>query len=56
MRFDALPGWVMEGSVQQVDPQGENWQGDVVYCTIVTLREQNPDLSWNMTVSTESVP
>jgi HlyD family secretion protein len=56
VRFDALPGLEMQGTVEQVDPQGENRQGDIVYRTIVALNEQNPELRWNMTVSAEIVP
>ena len=56
IKFDALPGWEMKGAVEKVDPQGQNRQGDIVYRTIVTLKEQKPDLRWNMTASAEIVP
>ena len=53
VRFDAMPGVEMQGTITRMDPQGENRQGDIVYRTILSLTEQNPELRWNMTVTAE---
>jgi HlyD family secretion protein len=56
IKVDALPELELNGKVSRINEMGENYQGDIVYKTIVTLDEQAPDLRWNMSVSAEIKP
>lgn len=49
--FDALPGFELPGTVEQIEDFSENRQGDIVYTVTVQLDQQDPRLKWNTTAS-----
>ncbi|NTU83872.1 MAG: HlyD family efflux transporter periplasmic adaptor subunit [Chloroflexales bacterium] len=49
--FDALPGFELPGTVDQVKPLGKNRQGDIVYTVVVKPNSWDERLRWNMTAS-----
>ncbi len=53
LRFDALPGLELPGSVKSIKALGENKQGDITYTVLVVPARADPRLRWNMTASVE---
>ncbi len=51
IRFDALPGVEMPGTVTRIEPIGVNKFGDITYTVTVEPRRQDPRLRWNMTAT-----
>jgi HlyD family secretion protein len=51
LTFDALPGFELPGTVERIEPLGQNRQGDVVYTVIVRPSSWDDRLRWNMTAS-----
>ncbi len=49
LRFDALPGVELAGTVTLIKPIGENKQGDITYTVVVTPDRHDERLRWNMT-------
>lgn len=49
--FDALPGFELPGTVDQIKPMGKNRQGDIVYTVVVKPNSWDERLRWNMTAS-----
>jgi multidrug resistance efflux pump len=49
--FDALPGFELPGTVDQIKPLGENRQGDIVYTVVVEPNSWDERLRWNMTAA-----
>jgi HlyD family secretion protein len=50
---DALPGVELEGHVERIDLQAEDYRGDVTYPVYVALEESVPELRWGMTALVE---
>ncbi|HDQ70502.1 MAG TPA: HlyD family efflux transporter periplasmic adaptor subunit [Chloroflexi bacterium] len=50
VRVEALSNARIPGRVMRIDPQAEDYRGDVVYPVIVDLDEETSDLRWGMTV------
>ena len=48
---DALPGVELAGTVERIAALGVNKQGDITYKAIITLKDAEPRLRWNMTAS-----
>lgn len=46
--FDALDKVILNGTVKNIKPLGENNQGDITYTVLVELEEQDERLRWNM--------
>lgn len=51
--LDALPDLILNGTIAQIRPFGEQRQGDVVYAATITLNQQDPRLRWNMSARVE---
>ncbi len=51
--LDALPDQGLEGRVQRIDRQPEDYRGDVVYPVLIELDEPIPQLRWGMTALVE---
>lgn len=51
IRFDALPGVTLTGTVSRVKPIGEKKQGDVLYTVVVKPEHLDPRVRWNMTAN-----
>jgi multidrug resistance efflux pump len=47
--LDALPGVVMPGRVERIEPIGTEKLGDMTYTVIVALPRPDPRVRWNMT-------
>jgi multidrug efflux pump subunit AcrA (membrane-fusion protein) len=47
--LDALPGAVLKGSVQSVDQNYSEREGDVVYSATIVLEDTRPVMRWGMT-------
>ncbi len=51
--FDGIPGLSIPGTVQRINPLGQDNQGDITYTMIITLLEQDPRIKWRLTASLE---
>ncbi len=51
IRFDALPGVELPGTVGRIKSIGENKQGDITYTVIIEPEEHDERLLWNMTAA-----
>ncbi|MGL4649545.1 MAG: HlyD family secretion protein [Caldilineaceae bacterium] len=49
LTFDALPDLSLEGTVSYVRPRGADNRGDIVYTAVITPKQTDPRLLWNMT-------
>ncbi|MGH2542395.1 MAG: HlyD family secretion protein [Ardenticatenaceae bacterium] len=56
IRFDALPGVELPGTVKRIESIGENRQGDITYTVIIQPEEHDPRLRWNMTAAVVITP
>jgi HlyD family secretion protein len=51
IRFDALPGVALVGTVARIKPLGETYRGDMTYTVVVILKQPDARLRWNMTAT-----
>ncbi len=56
VRFDALPGVELPGTVERIKSIGENKQGDITYTVIIQPQSHEQRLRWNMTASVVITP
>jgi HlyD family secretion protein len=49
--FDALPDLTLRGTVTEIKPIGESFQGDVNYTVVIKPAEWHEQLRWNMTAT-----
>ncbi|NLF52108.1 MAG: HlyD family efflux transporter periplasmic adaptor subunit [Leptolinea sp.] len=51
--FDGIPGLSIPGTVQRINPLGQDNQGDITYSMVIKLKEQDPRIKWRLTASLE---
>jgi multidrug resistance efflux pump len=56
IKFDALPGLELAGTVSRVQDIGVNKQGDITYTVIIVPASSDPRLRWNMTAEVKIEP